>query len=415
MATIDKPDVRDLQFRPGELPPGLTAEQVRSHVIAPAHVRGVRIEEVDPAKERRMDLKITAPTLAPGALAHSNIGAFGTAIHTALQSSVVGYCFQVRKNGTKVYELIWNWSRTPVDGNLGWTENRRMHIASVSKLLTAVGMVKALDSQGISHDAKISGYLPSYWTKGPKIDKITFRHLMTHKSGFSAAGTDYASMKAKVAAGVMSTPGTTGDYENMNFGLCRILIPIVTGMINKNTTYGFMPDLVWDALTLEHYKNYMQANVFSPAGVSNVGWTPTADGAVAYRQPHAGLHGWNTGDLKSVAGGAGWRLSVKELLDVMNHVRRKNTIVSAQTAQKILDDGFGIDRITPSAAGKMYDKNGAWRVEDKNHKVLEDEQCAAFYLPEGLEAVLFVNSPIGTENYSLRDVVRDAYLGSLSA
>jgi len=30
-----------------------------------------------------------------------------------------------------------------------------MHLASVSKYLTAVGLVKALDAKGISYDAKI--------------------------------------------------------------------------------------------------------------------------------------------------------------------------------------------------------------------------------------------------------------------
>jgi CubicO group peptidase (beta-lactamase class C family) len=414
MAITEKPDAKELQFKLGELPPGITAEHVRSHVIAPEHVRDIRIEEVDPAKELRLDIKtpVAAPgPPPPGGFPHCDIGAFGTTIHTALKSSVVGYEFEVRQNGTKVYELVWNWSRTPIDGNQGWSESRRMHIASVSKMLTAVGMVKALDSHGISYDAPISGYLPTYWTKGPKINQITFRHLMTHMSGFAtgSSSSDFSFMKAKVAAGVASTPGTSYDYENMNFGLCRILIPIVTGMISKNTTYGFMQDVIWDAVTLGHYKNYMQANVFSPAGVSNVGWAPAANGVLAYRQPNAGLHGWDSGDLQSVAGGAGWRLSVKELLDVMNHVRRQNTIVTAQKAQTILDSYFGIDQIINTAAGKTYNKNGAWGAGSG-----EVEQCAAFFLPAGLEAVLFVNSPIGTQGYSLRGLVEQAYEGSLS-
>ena len=38
-------------------------------------------------------------------------------------------------------------------------------------------------------------------------------------------------MKARVAAGV---PGVGSyNYENMNFGLCRLLIPIVSGAIAK--------------------------------------------------------------------------------------------------------------------------------------------------------------------------------------
>jgi CubicO group peptidase (beta-lactamase class C family) len=415
MATTDQPDMRELQFEAGELPPGMTAEHVRSHVIAPAHVRDIRIEEVDPAREKRVDLTFRVPAATvgpPKTLAHCDIGALGTAIHAALKSSVVGYEFEVRKNGTKVYELLWNWSRTPIDGNKGWSENRRMHIASVSKMLTAVGMVKALDSHGISYDAPISGYLPAYWTKGPKVDQITFRHLMTHTSGFSTGGSssDFTFMKEKVAAGVASTPGTSYDYENMNFGLCRILIPIVTGMMSKDTTYGFMQDVVWDAVTLSHYKNHMQSQVFSPAGVGNAGWAPAAGSALAYRQPHGDLHGWNSGDLQTVAGGAGWRMSVKEVLDVMNHVRRQNTIVSPQKAQTILDSRFGIDQIIDTPAGKTYNKNGAWGTGAG-----EVEQCVAFYLPEGLEAVLFTNSPIGTQGYSLRALVEDAYEGSLSA
>jgi hypothetical protein len=93
----------------------------------------------------------------------------------------------------------------------------------------------------------------------------------------------------------------------------------------------------------------------------------------------------------------------------MNHMRRKNTIVSPQTAQKMLESSFGIDRVINTPAGTMYDKNGAW-----NGSQAEREQCVASFFPEGIEAVLFVNSPIGTQDYSLRDVVKDAYLGSLS-
>ena len=35
----------------------------------------------------------------------------------------------------------------------------------------------------------------------------------------------------------------------------------------------------------------------------------------------------------------------KELLSVMNHVRRKGTIVDASKAQYILDNSFGIDQV----------------------------------------------------------------------
>ena len=90
----------------------------------------------------------------------------------------------------------------------------------------------------------------------------------------------------------------------------------------------------------------------------------TTPDALAYMFPWQITSGWNSGNLNTVAGGAGWRLSMKELLSVMNHVRRKGEIVMATKAQYMLDHYFGIDMMTPTAAGKLYNKNGAWGTGD---------------------------------------------------
>ncbi len=398
------------------LPAGLTEAQARAHVIAPAHVQNIVIEEVNPARENfykfapKVAKFVTTPKL--------DVGAFGTTMHTILKDQVTGYMLQVRHNGNLIYNLIWNWAKTPVDGNKGWNENTRMHVASVSKWITAVGLVKLLDSKGISYDAKIVGYLPTYWTKGPNIDKISFRHLMNHTSGFStnSSKSDYGFMKARVAAGVPANVGTTGDYENMNFGLMRILMPIINGNVAKGTNYvpGFpsLNDAVWDAVTLMHYRNYMQAHVFNPAGVPNVKFEPIAatPNALAYRFPHANVSGWNSGNLAAVAGGAGWRLSIKEVLNIMNHFRRKNTILPAAKAQLALDSRFGIDQVIDTPAGKLYNKNGSWGTGDK-----KTEQCVAYFFPNGMEVVVFVNSPISANDppFSLRGLVKDAFINNL--
>jgi hypothetical protein len=44
----------------------------------------------------------------------------------------------------------------------------------------------------------------------------------------------------------------------------------------------------------------------------------------------------------------------------------------------------------------------------------DTERCVAYVLPDDLEAVVMVNSPIGTEGFSLRGVFKDAYIGCLS-
>jgi CubicO group peptidase (beta-lactamase class C family) len=401
------------QLKLQNLPEGLTEATVKAHVIAPAHIRDIQIEKVDPALEVIYKIPAVIKNFKPNLTPKVDIGAFGTVVHNILKDSVTGYILQVRQNGNLVYNLIWNWAQTPADLGQGWTEDTRMHVASVSKFLTAVGLVKVLESKNISYDAAIVDYLPTYWSKGNNINKITFRHLLTHTSGFAtdSSASDYVFMKDKVAGGV-SKVGSY-DYENMNFGLCRILIPIINGKVSKGTQFSPVPamnDQVWDAVSLYHYRNYMQTNVFTPAGVNNVGFEPIPGGknALAYKFPHNNEKGWNSGNLASVAGGAGWRLSTKELLNVMNHARRKNTIISASQAQYMLDNSFGIDQRINTLAGKLYNKNGAWGNNSRT------EQCVAFFWPQEMELVAFVNSPIGTSSFSLRSIVYEAFINSLS-
>ena len=370
------------------------------------------MEIVDERKEKV--IRTNFPKLTFKTKPKLNESAFCTAIHTILKENTTGYILHLRKNGNLTHNLVWQWAQTSSDKNDSWTESTRMHVASVSKLLTAIGMVKALDSKNISYDTPISNYLPEYWNKGNKINQITFRHLLTNKSGFSTGSSEsnYTFMKNRVAMGVAFVGGY--DYENMNFGLCRILMPILLGDMPKSA--NFMPsnsslnDKIWDAVSLQHYTNYMQDKVFEPAGVNNAGYEPLPgkNNALAYDFPHKNKKGWNSGDLASMAGGAAWRLSIKEVLDVLHHARRRNTILPSSKFEYLLENKFGIDQQIDTAAGKLYNKNGGWTTAGQK------EQCVVYILPDNQELAVFVNSPIGSEDYSLRGLVKDAFVGCLS-
>ena len=189
------------------LPGGLTPQQVNAHVIDPAELRGIMSDGEE--QERSMPY-VFRPQLKFNALPKLNVNAFGQELHAKIKDQVTGYAMQLRKNGTPVYTLIWNWAKTPTDGGQGWKLDTRMHVASVSKYITAVAMVKLLDSKGISLDAKIINYLPAHWVKGPKINQISFRNLLTHTSGFSTgtSSSNYTFMKQNVANGVAGVGGS---------------------------------------------------------------------------------------------------------------------------------------------------------------------------------------------------------------
>lgn len=212
-------------------------------------------------------------------------------------------------------------------------------------------------------------------------------------------------------------------YDNMNFGLCRILIPIVNGDLHKDMVYS---DNVWDVLATAAYAAYVQSKVFWPSGVKNATLDHPANSVLAYYFPQS-ESGWDSGDLRAVSGGAGWHLSINDLLKVMSTFRRKGTIMSSDKAQKMLDDKFGIDPTT-TPAGTLYHKGGLWRTgSDKGVKIYaEVEQCVACFLPEDMcvvvcgvgcvvmEMAVFVNSYIGLPPKDLSNLVTDLYVDNLN-
>jgi CubicO group peptidase (beta-lactamase class C family) len=270
-------------------------------------------------------------------------------------------------------------------------------------------VLKALKLKNLSVDTKIINYLPAYWPKGNNIDKITFRHLLTHHSGFKVDGdgSDYLLMKTMVMVGV-SKVGDKSGYENMNFGLCRILIPVVMGYMDKDDAGG---DILWDMVSVGWFKSFMQDKVFTPAGVANVGFAPSqgykSANAYKFPFPNTSQPGWNSGNLASVSGGAGFRLSVSEVLKVLDHARRKGDILPATEVQTALDNAFGIDKFFDSPIGKGFYKKGRWKSGGRA------EQSVIFFLPDNVEVVVFVNSNIGKEQNHVAGYVKNAYLNSL--
>jgi hypothetical protein len=382
-------------------------EDVRAHVMRPPHVEGIVSSKG--LEEGIKEFKLKFPA-AP--LYHFDVNAFGQGLHAALKSSVAGYVMRLRQHGNTIYTLEWNWAKTPSDGGEGWQPGVRMHIASVSKMITAMAMTKVLNDKKMSYDTKIVDWLPKYWAKGPHIDQITFRDLMTHRSGFNTgkSDSDYGFMKANVAAGV--TAHGTYHYQNMNFGLCRILISTITGVIPTTAVFNIpllsnFNDLVWDFTTINGYVNYVQNHVFAPAGVTGPSLDHPGPDALAYTFPVGG-NGWNSGNLASVSGGAGWHASVDDLLTVMGTFRRAGSIMTKAQAQTMLDSGFGIDLIQSTPLGTLYNKNGLW--QDGGGHV---EQSLAYFLPQDMELVVLANSPVGSPGQFFRDVVTNLYLANI--
>jgi len=388
------------------LPGGFVFDRAAAaaHVMEPPHTRGVNS---DRGLEEGVQI---APRLAPAGTLSFNTDGFVAALNTALTNNTAGYCMQLRQHGQPIAAAQVNWAHRPADGSESWTQDVRMHIASCSKLITAIAITRTLAAHNLPASTKIIDYLPTYWAKGPNIDKITFAQLLTHTSGFRVNGSDtfFPIMKSQIATGVTATNLGQYSYQNMNFSLCRILLPVMNGTVPANTTFPPpFQDQFWDFATINAYAQHVAQQLFQPAGVSGPTFThPNAD-ALAYSFPPGAA--WNSGDLTADSGGTSWHMSVDDLLDVMGCFRRQGTIMSPVAAQTMLDAGFGIDLIQSTSLGKLYNKNGWWGAGSG-----QVEQSLAYFLPRDMELVVLANSPIGMQGQFFRDLVTNIYLDNIA-
>jgi CubicO group peptidase (beta-lactamase class C family) len=378
---------------------GLTEPMVRDHVLRPEHVATsrLRIELLEPGDGG----DVVAPPPLSSLLYRLDAEQLGRDLHSLLSPCVAGYAMQLRQYGRVVFDRRWQWARTPADGALAWAPPVQMHVASVSKLITAMAMTKLLHSRNLSPDARIARWLPAHWLRGPGVDNLTFRQLLTHTSGLVALNEpgqgDYQFMKDQIALGVVGGMG----YRNINYTLCRILISTIDAPYLFNLIGG-ATDGYWDLTTTRYYLRYVQENIFDPAGVVS-GFAHTTDHALAYPFP-ANVAGWDSGDLSTMSGAIGWHLSVDDLLTIMAAFRRWGAIVEPSRAQLMLDRGFGIDVTRDTLLGRVYAKGGFWSTDSGRFV----EQTNAFFLPRGMELAILANSPLCRPNTGFMDRVLDA-------
>jgi Beta-lactamase len=393
-------------------------QAVFSHVIRPEHTMTASSDQgaVEPLAPH--------PPVGPPDMYVLDTDGFIADIQQDL-ANVEGYVIGLNQNGSPFNTVVSGYAHQPKDTTEDWTPLVRQHIASLSKNITAMAMIKALIAAGLSPDATtpIIDYLPTYWVKGQNIDQITIAELLTHTSGITlddnTTPADFQTMMAAIAAGVSANDIGTYAYRNVNFALCRVLLAAITGTVPVDWVldwpwpfgpWPFLTDVLWDCASIRCYEDYVATNVFAPAWVDRPSLQHSPDDALAY--PFSpGAKGWNSGDLSTLAGADGWHMSVVELLAVMLTFRRSNAILTPVQAQNMLDARFGIDILQNTQLGVVYAKSGFW-----NNPAGETEQGVLFYLPQDMELVVLVNSPIGPKDSGyLAQLVYNAYQNNIEA
>ena len=156
------------------------------------------------------------------------------------------------------------------DASTPMTPGTTMRLASVSKLLTAVGIMKLQEEGKVFLDTPVFGpfgVLKRFdpYIKDSNYYSMTVEHLLRHQGGFTTSGGDVmfstltfmrnhglseapdaeTLVEKQLARRLAFEPGTWQDYSNFGYLLLSLIIEEVSGM---------------------SYEEYMQEHVFKPAG-----------------------------------------------------------------------------------------------------------------------------------------------------
>jgi CubicO group peptidase (beta-lactamase class C family) len=177
------------------------------------------------------------------------------------KTSTPGFSIAIIRNWKPLW--IESFGSTATTGKKKVTNKTIFGIQSLSKSITTVAILTAVQDGILDLDVPISKYLPGYtlnseFEEHPQ-DKITLRHLLCHRAGFAHNLPDVATVEArersleqhteKIAQTELIHPvGEQFSYSNIGFDLAGYILQKVLG---------------------EPFGQYVERKVFKPLGMNN--------------------------------------------------------------------------------------------------------------------------------------------------
>ena len=241
------------------------------------------------------------------------------------------------------------------------TPNHLFRIASVSKLLTAVAIMKLVENSKITLDSKVFGKYGILnderflHIKDRRLEKITVRNLLNHSGGWTQHYGDLAFLPKAVAKGVGESlpvnidsyikfvtthnvhfePGSNSVYSNLGYVILGKVIATITGT---------------------SYEAFVKKEVLEPAGIVDMqlGGSYASEALpneVSYYQPEDGKptesfdgsgrmvpKTYGANDIHLIGSAGGWLASsidLMKLIDVIDNDPRVKDILTPQSIREM--------------------------------------------------------------------------------
>ena len=182
----------------------------------------------------------------------------------------------VSAGGRRVYEQAFGYAnyeaRVPID------DQTSFRIGNVTKLFTAVAILKLVEAGKLSLDDPVSKHLPGYPEVGAA---ITIRHLLFHRSGLPSY---------KRNAELMERRDQPIDSRELLESFWEAPLEFEPGSDFRFSDSGYVVlGKVIEAVTGQSYQDYLERAIFSPHGLTKTGLEgPPENSAIGYRATPAG-------------------------------------------------------------------------------------------------------------------------------
>lgn len=199
----------------------------------------------------------------------------------------------VNQNGV-LYERGFGLSNTETQEK--YTENTIQHIASISKTLIGISLMKAQEMGKLNLDDPIQDYLP-FQVVNPNYpnETITIRHLATHTSGIN--DTEQYMDRAWILTENQDLTNVSTDYPEQRLNPSELNIPMekylkgyleVNGAYYQNDNYiNFKPGerhnysnigatlcaFIVQKATGQPFDSFTKEHILKPLGMNSTGWS----------------------------------------------------------------------------------------------------------------------------------------------
>jgi CubicO group peptidase (beta-lactamase class C family) len=196
------------------------------------------------------------------------------------QRNIAGGVALIAKNGKIVHHQAYGFAN--IDASVKMQENAIFRIASQTKAIISVAVLKLVEQGKIRLDDPIEMYFPAF--SGQKVyikqadtlllvdrkRSITIRDLLTHQSGISSAD-EYPYLQKEFVKFGLSNSGFE-EYPNLSAEIAQIAKMPLAHQPGARFSYGLSTNVLGgliELITKQSLSNFLADNIFKPLGMED--------------------------------------------------------------------------------------------------------------------------------------------------